>query len=257
MKQSETEINQNLEQIPTASTKIVDPLRSDLKGARLAPSFLDHITVTAYSLEAGVDFVTETLGVTPQAGGAHPRMATHNRLLRLGEAMFLEVIAPNWTAQAPTRPRWFDLDSLKPKSQPLLSTWVVRTPNIQATMKAASEALGDIELMSRGALNWFITIPADGSVPLNGIAPALIEWPTGVHPATSLEDKGLSLVKLEIFHPMPERVARLLASVQLNAPIVVLPTQPGMSAQLLAHINTPLGLRILSAPSYGTTEAQI
>lgn len=57
-------------------------------------SFLDHITVTAFSLEAGAAFVSETLGVAPQAGGEHPRMATHNLLLRLGDAMFLEVIAP-------------------------------------------------------------------------------------------------------------------------------------------------------------------
>jgi hypothetical protein len=31
-------------------------------------SFLDHITVTAFSLEAGAAFVSETLGVSPQAG---------------------------------------------------------------------------------------------------------------------------------------------------------------------------------------------
>jgi hypothetical protein len=52
-------------------------------------SFLDHITVTALSLEAGAELVAQSLGVTPQAGGEHPRMATHNLLLRLGQATFL------------------------------------------------------------------------------------------------------------------------------------------------------------------------
>lgn len=211
-------------------------------------TFLDHITVTAFSLEAGAAFVSEALGVSPQVGGEHPRMATHNLLLRLGDAAFLEVIAPNPAARAPSRPRWFALDSLDPQAQPSLSTWVVRTANIQSAVAAASEPLGNIEPMSRGALDWLITIPADGSVPLSGAAPALIEWHTDVHPATRLEDKGLSLARFEIFHPAPDRVSSLLASLELDAPVVVLPAGQGTSARLVAHINTPQGLRVLSAP---------
>jgi len=110
--------------------------------------------------------------------------------------------------------------------------------------------------MSRGALDWLITISADGSVPLDGVAPALIEWHTDVHPATKLEDSGLALTKLEIIHPTPNRVSRLLSSLDLDAPVsvlpavpgVVLPAVPGASARLVAHIKTPQGLRILSAP---------
>ena len=138
-------------------------------------TFLDHIAITAFSLEAGAAFVADALGVAPQAGGAHPRMATHNQLLRLGDATYLEVIAPDPAAPAPGRPRWFGLDALGPRSVPALSTWVVRSTDIQASAAAASEPLGGIEPMSRGALDWRITIPADGSVPLDGAAPALIE----------------------------------------------------------------------------------
>jgi hypothetical protein len=211
-------------------------------------SFLDHITVTAFSLEAGAAFVFETLGVSPQIGGEHPRMATHNLLLRLGDTMFLEVIAPNPNAPAPPRPRWFALDSLGPKSVPSLSTWVVRSTDIRTTAAAASEPLGNVEPMSRGALNWLITSPADGSVPLDGTAPALIEWHTDVHPAANLQNKGLSLAKLQIHHPNPNRVSRLLSSLKLEAPVSVLAPAAGASACLVAHINTPQGLRVLSAP---------
>lgn len=215
----------------------------------MSRSFLDHITVTAFTLDAGAAFVFETLGVSPQVGGEHPRMATHNLLLRLGDTMFLEVIAPNPAAPVPSRPRWFALDSLGPHSQPSLSTWVVRTPDIRAAVAAACEPLGNIEPMSRGALNWLITIPADGSVPLNGAAPALIEWQTDVHPAAKLEDKGLSLAKLEIVHPNPDRVSRLLSSLELDAPVSVKPAPLGTSARLVAHINTPFGLRVVSTPN--------
>lgn len=214
----------------------------------MSRSFLDHITVTAFSLEAGAAFVFETLGVSPQVGGEHPRMATHNLLLRLGDTTFLEVIAPNPAVPAPSRPRWFALDGFAPQSPPSLSTWVVRTSDIHAAAAASSEPLGNVEPMSRGALNWLITIPADGSVPLDGIAPALIEWHTDVHPAARLEDKGLSLVKLEIVHPNPARVSRLLSSLELDAPVSVLSAPSGASARLVAHINTPQGLRVLSAP---------
>lgn len=102
--------------------------------------------------------------------------------------------------------------------------------------------------MSRGALNWLITIPADGSVLLDGAGPALIEWHTDVHPAAKLKDKGLSLAKFEIAHPNPDRVSRLLSSLELDAPVSVLSAPSGTSARLVAHINTPQGLRVLSAP---------
>ena len=151
---------------------------------------IDHLTVTAFSLEVGAAFVSQVLGVMPQRGGEHPRMGTHNLLLRLGDTLFLEVIAPNPVAQAPARPRWFGLDRLGADSSPSLSTWVARTADIQASAAAASEPLGEIEPMSRGTLNWLITIPADGCVPLSGCAPALIEWHADVHPAAGLHDQG-------------------------------------------------------------------
>jgi hypothetical protein len=211
----------------------------------MMPSLLDHITVTAHTLEAGSAFVHNALGVWPQPGGEHPRMGTHNRLLRLGPSLFLEVIAPNPAAPAPARPRWFALDTLSPEAGPSLSTWVVRTGNIHAAVAAASEPLGAIEPMSRGALNWHITLPADGSLPLEGAGPALIEWETESHPAAHLPDHGLSLVRLDIAHPHPERVARLSASLALDAPVKVLPAPPGSPARLVAHIQTPQGLRQL------------
>ncbi len=174
-------------------------------------------------------------------------MGTHNLLLRLGPTMFLEVIAPNPAAPAPPRPRWFALDCLQPDSPPALSTWVVRTTDMPASVAAATEALGRVEPMSRGALNWLITIPEDGSVALDGAGPALIEWQAAVHPASGLEDRGLALEKLEIIHPEPDRVARLLGALKLDAPVSVRHAQSGESARLAAHIRTPQGLCVLGA----------
>ncbi|MDQ5946917.1 MAG: hypothetical protein QG619_2348, partial [Pseudomonadota bacterium] len=140
----------------------------------MPPTQIDHLAVTAPSLAAGSAFVQEVLGVAPQAGGEHPRMGTHNLLLRLGDSLFLEVIAANPQVPAPDRPRWFGLDHVAPDTLPVLSTWVVRSTDIHASTAAATEPLGIVEPMSRGALDWLITFPADGSSPLDGVAPALI-----------------------------------------------------------------------------------
>lgn len=206
---------------------------------------IDHITVTAPTLQAGADHVFRALGVRPQPGGEHPRMGTHNLLLRLGEALFLEVIATNPDAPAPGRPRWFGLDNLSPQAAPRLSVWVARTTDIHALAAASTEALGPIETMSRGTLQWFITIPSDGVPPLGGVAPSLIQWHTTTHPATSLPDLGLTLARLELRHPEPQRVQRLLDHIQLSGPVTVSRVASASEAGLVAHIQTPAGMPVL------------
>jgi len=206
---------------------------------------IDHIAVTAPTLEAGAELVRLALGVEPQAGGAHARMGTHNLLLRLGDAVYLEVIAPDPKASVPSRPRWFALDTLAADAAPALATWIASTADIQASVAACTEPLSKIEAMSRDALHWLITIPDDGALPLNGVAPALIEWQAEAHPAARLQDHGLSLIKLELFHPEPERIARLLLSLGLDRQLAVRPSTGERGAGLVAHINTPRGPRRL------------
>jgi len=214
----------------------------------MLPARIDHLVVTAYSLEAGARFIRQALGVEPQVGGEHPRMGTHNLLVRLGESRYLEVISPNLSMPRPPGRRWFDLDSLVPDSPPRLSAWVVRTGDIHTAVDACSEALGQIEGMSRGALTWAITIPADGRVPLGGVAPALIEWHVETPPAARLPDQGLSLVELDIFHAAPARISRLLASLNLVERISVCKLSAGRCPYLVAKIDTAQGVRQFSSP---------
>jgi len=47
--------------------------------------YIDHITITAPTLESGARLVKKVLCVKPQTGGEHPRMRTHNLLLRIGD----------------------------------------------------------------------------------------------------------------------------------------------------------------------------
>jgi hypothetical protein len=207
---------------------------------------LDHITLTAQTLEAGVAHVRQALGVEPQKGGEHPHMGTHNYLLKLGDALFLEIIATNPAAPAPNRPRWFALDTLTPGAKPRLAAWVAACDDIGAAVAAAAPVdLGNIEAMTRGTASWKITIPADGSLPMQGVAPSLIQWTVEAHPASKLEDRGCTLARLEGFHPQAGRIESMLGAIGFAGDFSVRATGPGEAPHLVAHIRTPAGLRIL------------
>lgn len=205
---------------------------------------LDHLVVTAPSLVAGSAFVRDVLGVAMQSGGKHPRMGTHNQLLSLGSSVYLEVIAIDPSAPGPGRPRWFGMDCQPVDAHPALSTWVARTTDIRAVTASCPESLGEVLTMDRGELHWLITVPADGVPPLDGAAPALIEWPVNVHPAARLDDQGLRLLSLEISSPDAQRIQGLLASLNFSGSVkVMVASEPRMSA----IIATPQGVRRLSA----------
>lgn len=207
-------------------------------------SMLDHLTVTAASLDAGARFIREVLGVEPSPGRQHPGMGTHNRLLRLGDSVYLEVIAPDPSASAASRPRWFGLDHVASATPPRLATWVARTDDI---VHLAAPELGVVETMRRDIHSWQMTLTADGSLPLSGAAPALIQRMPGAHPAGALPDAGLRLRRLRIWHPDPAQVMALLARIRLAAQPDVVVVR-GASCQLVAEIDTPSGLRQLGAP---------
>lgn len=209
-------------------------------------SRIDHIAITAPTLASGASWVEQVLGVAPQLGGEHTRMGTHNVLLRLGDDIYLEVIAVNPAVAPPGRPRWFELDALRADSKPRVRTWIARTTDIHAAMAGAGEELGTITEMQRGDLRWLITIPDDGKPLLGGVAPALIEWKAGAHPATRLQDHGLRLEQLELFHPRPHRVMALLDAIGLDGRVQVLRSPDGEGSSLVAQIDTPQGLRTLS-----------
>src|SRR5689334_16080426 len=99
---------------------------------------LDHITVAADNLAAGVAHAEAALGVKIPFGGAHPLMGTHNHLLRLGDSLFLEIVAPDPAAGMLTRRRWFGLDDCAVRAElakgPRFSTWVVAADDIEKSL---------------------------------------------------------------------------------------------------------------------------
>lgn len=208
---------------------------------------LDHIVVAAPNLKAGVEWVRDILDAVPEFGGQHPRMGTHNCLLSLGGKTYLEVISPDPNASQPDRPRWFGLDEMQCDAVPRLAAWVARTDDIVAVAAGSSEPLGSIESMSRGELNWQITLTDDGAVNLGGAAPILIQWPLGMHPSTRMRDSRCTLVSFELQHPETRRVMHLLQSIGLeDAEVNVTSSGNGMAPRIVAHIQTARGEKTLS-----------
>jgi hypothetical protein len=105
----------------------------------------------------------------------------------------------------------------------------------------APASLGKIETMTRGSFRWLITVPEDGKLPLQGVAPTLIQWLSDSHPADALEDLGCSLVRFEGFHPRPESVADMLWAIGFEGEFLLSPGAPSV----VAHIQTPAGPRRL------------
>ena len=101
---------------------------------------LDHLVVVARTLEEGTTYVEAVLGVEMSAGGKHPYMGTHNRLLSLGTDVFLEVIAIDPDAPKPPHRRWFGLDAYD--GAPRMMNWVCQTDDIDAALEDAPPGSG-------------------------------------------------------------------------------------------------------------------
>ena len=209
-------------------------------------SAIDHLVVTAPTLASGIQYVEQTLGCKMQPGGQHSRMGTHNALLKIGDDCYLEVISIDPDAQPPQRNRWFELDTLLPEIRPRLATWVMRTNDIHKVTNATDLELGVVEDMSRGSLEWQITIPPDGRLPLHGIAPVVIQWKDDVHPASRLPESTVSLLHLVGHHPASGHITALLHTANFTGPFSVIEPPDETSIRLTAELQTPNGLRVLS-----------
>ena len=194
---------------------------------------LDHIALSAETLEAGVAHAEAALGLPLAGGGAHALMGTHNRLLGLGD-LYFEVIAIAPAAPKPPHPRWFDLDRFS--GPPRLTNWICR-----ADLHHAPPEAGRLLDVARGDLRWRMAVPESGVLPMGGTYPALIEWLGDLHPTQRLPDSGARLALLEIATPDPDALRAALPGFA-DARVQVTPGEPGFRATF----DTPHGRRVLT-----------
>ncbi len=209
---------------------------------------LDHIAVVAPDIATGVAWVRDVLGVDPPEGGAHPDMGTHNHVLRLGDDVFLEVIAVDPEASRPKLRRWFGLDDQETVERDWqagrrLRAYVARCDDVAATIGDRKDTFGAPMRLTRGELEWTFGVRADGALPLAGALPHLMDWGPRGTPAVAMTDFGLRLRELLVETPDPDAVHEGLDAVgMIRKPEI----RQGSTARLFATIETPRGVRTLS-----------
>lgn len=201
---------------------------------------LDHIVVSARTLDEGRAHVEGLLGVPLQTGGQHELMGTYNLLLRLDSGLYLEVIAIDPKAPAPDRARWFGLDRFD--GPPRLTNWVCRSGDIVRDMETLFGAGTRPTRLSRGGLTWDMSVIAQAQTPFDGLVPMILDWGEGPKAAELLPQSGCRLMRLCLGHPdhagLRDRLAGLVAE-----PLVII--DASASPVMTAVIETPAGAVIL------------
>ena len=224
-------------------------------------SVVDHLVVLAASLEQGCAWSKRVLGVTPGAGGEHPLMGSHNRLVNASSPSFsrayIEIIAiqPGVSGRrAAGQKRWFDMDdpalqARVAKDGPQLIHFVAGVSDVAAAVKAlAAQGLdrGDVVQASRqsaaGLLSWRITVRDDGQRLFYGGLPTLIQWDGTAHPVDVMAPADVTLEALEFSHPRPASLTDAYSAVELTG-VTATQGAPNLRATLM----TPLGRVVLES----------
>ncbi|SFR43353.1 VOC family protein [Litoreibacter janthinus] len=202
---------------------------------------LDHLALSAETLDAGRAHVEHALGVELTTRGEHPQMGTHNRLLSLGPDVYFEVISINPDAPAPDRPRWFNIDSFS--GPPRLTNWILATDDLNAALEALPSGFGVPMSLQRGDFRWSMAIPDTGILPWGGWAPALIQWHGEKHPAPKLPDQGVRLGSFVLHHPDAGELAATLAPLLPRDTVLF---EEAGTPSISASFDTPQGRRTLT-----------
>lgn len=211
---------------------------------------LDHIVIASDSLEQGVEYIHDELGIDIPKGGFHATMGTHNHLMQLGNEAYLELIAINPDAEVPMHPRWFGLDeglmreSLRQK--PRLITWVMNTEDIQGIKQAANFDIGLPTELQRNDLRWQFALTDDGRLLGNGMLPYVIQWHSQPHPSNAMADLGCELQSLQIYHNRGDWIAARLASIGAESLVEIHQTDDSQAPFLSATIQTPNGTKAIT-----------
>jgi hypothetical protein len=199
----------------------------------------DHFAIATDDLEQTVQNLEKILQYPLSTGGEHKMFGTHNRLFRLSD-VYLEVIAINPNATPFQQPRWFDLDNFCGK--PRIITWIVNTNDILALLPNIWDNPGEIKKLSRDSFKWDFTVPKKGKMPMDGAAPALINWGSTKHPTLNMADHSCRLERFVVNTPFAEGLVTILKKILSDQRIEINFSQ---RLSFEAHISTPKGKVVL------------
>ena len=162
---------------------------------------LDHIVLGCKTLQEGTDYVEKKLGLSLSEIGYHHHMGTHNRVIKIGENIYLEVIAIDPNANKPKHFRWFNLDNKEQQARLKISPEIIgyvienENPDMLKFYNPFFEA-------SRGDYCWEFAIPKSDNSLINdeliesGLVPSLINWKSK-KPVYQMVDNHFQLEKIQ------------------------------------------------------------
>ena len=203
---------------------------------------IDHLLWGSRDLEAAVDDLFARSGVRPHFGGHHPELGTHNAIARLGERVFLEIIAPD-----PHLPAGEFARKLATLAEPTLLMWAARTTDATATAGrakaagyAATVAEGHRQRPDGEVVRWVNVFVAGHGA--GTLVPFFVQWHGPHHPAADAP-AGLTLASFAIETPQPTSVRTVLAALDVKVSV-----RKGRRDRLLAAIEGPHGSMVLAGP---------
>lgn len=183
-------------------------------------SGIDHVIVGINDLQGGIEELERLTGVRAVYGGAHPGRGTHNALMSLGGAQYLEILAPNPEDEGSTP--WIgglgNLTFLTPVG------WAARAddlPALQQSLKTQGVETGEIRPGARNRpdgtrLGWKTL---DLAAPASPLLPFFIEWdPGSAHPSET-SPQGCRLTGFVLHDPAPGALRKPLQAAGLQVEV--------------------------------------
>ena len=163
---------------------------------------LDHIVFGSFTLEEGTKFVENILQAKLSDIGYHKDMGTHNRVIRISERVYLEVIAIDPKSSNLSNKKWFNLDNLKLQSKlkqsPQIIGYVIENNDMNI-----SKYYDPFFESSRDIYEWQFAMPTfnnnilDREIIEAGMIPSLISWKSD-KPVYQMKKNQFELISLEI-----------------------------------------------------------
>ena len=163
---------------------------------------LDHIVLGALTLEEGTEFVEDILQAKLSDIGYHKDMGTHNRVIRISDEVYFEVIANDPKIKNFKNRKWFNLDNLNLQSKlnksPQIIGYVIENKDM-----SISKYYDPFFKASRSNFRWEFAMPTsrnnilDSKIIETGVMPNLISWKTE-KPVYQMKKNQFELISFEI-----------------------------------------------------------
>jgi hypothetical protein len=163
---------------------------------------LDHIVFGSFTLDEGTKFVENILQAKLSEIGYHKDIGTHNRVIRISEKVYLEVIAIDPKTTKLNNRKWFNLDNSKLQSKlkksPQVIGYVIENDDMNIT-----KYYDPFFESSRNIYKWQFAMPTfnnnilDSEIIEAGMIPSLISWKSD-KPVYQMKKNQFELISLEI-----------------------------------------------------------